>query len=150
PVTPNLVTLAGVAVAILSAWVFGKGFFAAYVGDALLFFLSGLGDEMDGMLARVKFRESAVGTGVAGVVENGTYVLSVGGMTIGLYRQHGVAELIYGAALIVGSVLSVVVINLQRKRSTDRSRPNEYLGKMYGLLDKDSSNLISWAVRHVH
>ena len=34
--------------------------------------------------------------------------------------------------------------------STDALRPNEYLAKMYGLLDRDPSNPISRAVRHIH
>jgi phosphatidylglycerophosphate synthase len=149
-VTPNAVTLVGLAVAILSCWEFARGFYTAYIGGALLFFLSGLCDEIDGMLARIKFRESAFGTWFEGFVDNTTYLLLFVGMTIGLYRQRGSEELIWGGALVAGCVLSVVVINLQRKRSTDPSRPNEYLGKMYGLLDADSSNFISRAVRQIH
>ena len=150
PITPNAVTLAGLAIAILSCLEFARGFYAAYVCGALLFFLSGLCDEMDGMLARIKLRESAFGTWFEGFVDNATYLLVFVGMTIGLYRQRGSEELIWGGALVAGCVLSVVVINLQRKRSTDPSRPNEYLGKMYGLLDADSSNFISRAVRQIH
>jgi phosphatidylglycerophosphate synthase len=150
PVTPNAVTLAGLFVAIFSCWMFACGFYAAYVVGALLFFLSGLCDEIDGMLARITFRESAFGTWFEGFVDNATYLLLFIGMTIGLYRERGGAELIWGGALIVGCVLSVLVVNLQRRRSTDPARPNEYLGKMYGLLDGDSSNLISRTVRHIH
>jgi phosphatidylglycerophosphate synthase len=150
PFTPNAVTLAGLAVAILSCWAFARGFYAAYVCGALLFFLSGLCDEMDGMLARIKFRESAFGTWFEGFVDNATYLLVFVGMTIGLYRQRGHAELVWGMALIAGSVLSVVLINLQRKRSTDAARPNEYLGNVYAKLDSDSSNFVSFAARHLN
>jgi len=150
PFTPNAVTLAGLAVAILSCWAFARGFYATYVCGALLFFLSGLCDEMDGMLARIKFRESAFGTWFEGFVDNATYLLVFVGMTIGLYRQRGSEELVWGAALVAGCAFSIVAINLQRKRSTDPTRPNEYLGKMYGLLDADSSNFISRAVRKIH
>ncbi len=148
--TPNAVTVAGLAVAILSCWAFARGFYAAYVCGALLFFLSGLCDEMDGMLARIKFRESAFGTWFEGFVDNATYLLVFVGITIGLYRQHGHAELVWGMALIAGSVLSVVLINLQRKRSTDAARPNEYLGNVYAKLDSDSSNFVSFAARHLN
>jgi hypothetical protein len=55
-ITPNAVTVAGLAVAILSCWQFARGFYGAYIAGALLFFLSGLCDEMDGMLAPIKFR----------------------------------------------------------------------------------------------
>jgi phosphatidylglycerophosphate synthase len=150
PITPNAITLAGLAVAILSCWAFARGFYAAYIAGALVFFLSGLCDEIDGMLARIKFRESAFGTWFEGFVDNATYLLVFAGITIGLYRQRGSNELLWGAALIAGCVLSIVVINLQRRRSTDPCRPNEYLGKMYGLLDADSSNFISRAARHLN
>jgi len=149
-VTPNAVTLAGLAVAILSCLEFVRGFYAAYVCGALLFFLSGLCDEIDGMLARIKFRESAFGTWFEGFVDNATYLLVFVGITIGLYRQHGHAELVWGMALIAGSVLSVVLINLQRKRSTDAARPHEYLGNVYAKLDRDSSNFVSFAARHLN
>ena len=150
PITPNAVTLAGLAVAILSCLEFARGSDAAYIYGALLFFLSGLCDEMDGMLARIKFRESAFGTWFEGFVDNATYLLVFAGMTIGLYRQFGHLELVWGLALLAGSVLSVVLINLQRKRSTDAARPNEYLGNVYAKLDSDSSNLVSFAARHLN
>jgi phosphatidylglycerophosphate synthase len=150
PITPNVVTLTGLFIAVVSAWMFSRGFYAAYVLGAVLFFLSGLCDEIDGMLARIKFRESAFGTWFEGFVDNATYLLIFGGITVGLFRQRGTRELIFGVALILGCVLSVLVINLQRKRSTDPARPNEYLGKMYKLWDSDSSNLISRVVRHIH
>jgi phosphatidylglycerophosphate synthase len=105
---------------------------------------------MDGMLARIKFRESAFGTWFEGFVDNATYLLVFVGMTIELYRQRGHAELVWGMALIAGSVLSVVLINLQRKRSTDAARPNEYLGNVYAKLDSDSSNFVSFAARHLN
>jgi phosphatidylglycerophosphate synthase len=150
PFTPNAVTLAGLAVAILSCWQLARGFYGAYIAGALLFFLSGLCDEMDGMLARIKFRESAFGTWFEGFVDNATYLLVFVGMTIGLYRQFGHLELVWGMALIAGSVLSVVLINLQRKRSTDAARPNEYLGNVYAKLDSDSSNFVSFVARHLN
>jgi phosphatidylglycerophosphate synthase len=149
-VTPNAVTLAGLAVAILSCWAFARGSYAAYIGGALLFFVSGLCDEIDGMLARIKFRESAFGTWFEGFVDNATYLLLFVGMTIGLYHERGRNEIFWGLTLIAGCVLSVVVINFQRKQSTDAARPNEYLGKMYGLLEADSSNLISRAARQLN
>src|SRR5260370_23058909 len=60
-VTPNLVTVGGLVVAIVAALLFARGSYPYYVGGALLFFLSGLVDEMDGMLARITFTESAFG-----------------------------------------------------------------------------------------
>jgi len=150
PVTPNMVTLGGLAVAIIAAYMYARGFYAAYVGGALLFFLSGLFDEADGMLARIKFRESVFGTWFEGFVDEATYLLLFGGITAGLYRERGPRELTYGYLLIIGCVLSIAVTRLQRKLATAPGRPHEYAGRLNRLLESDSSNLVSRVVRQIH
>ncbi len=149
-VTPNWVTVGGLVVAIVAALLFARGSYANYVGGALLFFLSGLIDEMDGMLARIKFTESAFGTWFEGFVDNATYLLVFSGITAGLYRQRGSHELFYGLALLTGCLLSFIVIALQRKVATAADRPHEYAGRMNHLMDNDSSNWISFITRQVH
>jgi phosphatidylglycerophosphate synthase len=149
-VTPNALTFGGLLVAVLGGLLFARGSYVNYVGGALLFFVSGLFDEMDGMLARIKFRESAFGTWFEGLVDNITYLVVFAGITIGLHRQYGSWPLKYGIALIIGCVLSVIVIGVQRKLSTAPDRPHEYAGKMNQLLEADSSNSLSLIVRHIH
>jgi phosphatidylglycerophosphate synthase len=149
PVTPNMVTTGGLIVAIVAALLFARGFYAAYVGGALLFFLSGLFDDADGMLARITFRESVFGTWFEGLVDETTYLLVFSGITAGLYRERGSGELIYGYLLIVGCVLSVAVTRLQRKMATAPDRPQEYVGRMYHLMESDSRNLVSRVARHL-
>ena len=149
-VTPNWVTLGGLVVGIAAALMYARGFYGAYVGGALLFFLSGLFDEADGMLARIKFRESVFGTWFEGFVDEATYLLLFGGITAGLYRERGPRELTYGYLLLIGCVLSIAVTRLQRKRATAPGRPHEYAGRLNRLLEEDSSNLISRVVRQIH
>lgn len=149
-VTPNLVTLGGLVVGIAAARMYARGFYAAYVGGALLFFLSGLFDEADGMIARIKFRESVFGTWFEGFVDEATYLMLFGGITVGLYRERGPRELTYGYLLLIGCVLSITVTRLQRKLATAPGRPHEYAGRLNRLLEEDSSNLISRVVRHIH
>ena len=149
-VTPNAVTLGGVVLAIFSAMAFARGNYWSYVAGALLFYIAGLFDEMDGMLARIKFSDSPFGTWFEGFADGISYVLLFGSVTIGLYRQHGPRELWVGAALLVGTILSLVVISLQRKRAASADRPHEYLGNFYRKLEDDSSNWISRMVRQVH
>jgi phosphatidylglycerophosphate synthase len=149
-VTPNWVTLGGLVVAIVAALMYARGYYAAYVGGALLFFLSGLFDEADGMLARLKFRESVFGTWFEGFVDEATYLLLFGGITAGLYREHGPRELTYGYLLIIGCALSIAVTRLQRKLATAPGRPHEYAGRLNRLLESDSSNLVSRIVRQIH
>jgi phosphatidylglycerophosphate synthase len=150
PVTPNGLTLAGLVVAIVGAFFFARGTYAFAVIGALLFFISGLFDEMDGMMARIKFRESPFGTWFEGFVDNVTYLATFIGIIIGLQRQHGGWALKYGAALIGGSILSIAVVALQRKLATSSDRPHEYQGKMNHLMEVDTSNLISKVIRQIH
>jgi hypothetical protein len=63
-ITPNAVTLGGVVVSIASVIAFARGSYWAYVAGAILFFIAGLFDEMDGMLARIKFADSPWGHGL--------------------------------------------------------------------------------------
>jgi phosphatidylglycerophosphate synthase len=146
-ITPNAVTFGGVLISIVSAFAFARGNYWSYVAGALLFYLAGLFDEMDGMLARITFADSPFGTWLEGFADGLSYLLLFGGITIGLYRQHGVRELWVGAALLVGAILSLVVTSLQRKRAASADRPNEYLGNFYRKLEEDSGNWISRAAR---
>jgi phosphatidylglycerophosphate synthase len=148
-VTPNMVTLVGLLLAIVGAYNFSQGTYVTSVVGALLFFASGLLDEVDGMLARTRFSDSAFGTWFEGTVDNFTYLLLFAGITIGLYRQRGPQEVLIGELALVGSILAVAVISWQRKRSTRPDRPNEYLGKMYRLLENDRGNWLSRTVRQV-
>jgi phosphatidylglycerophosphate synthase len=145
--TPNTVTFTGVVVAVFSAIAFSGGNYWSYVAGALLFFSSGLFDEMDGMLARIQFSDSPFGTYLESHADSVSYLLLFGGITIGLYRQHGDRELWIGGALLIGLVLALVVTTLQRKRAAAADRPTEYLGNFYRKLEADSSNWISRAVR---
>jgi phosphatidylglycerophosphate synthase len=147
-VTPNAVSFGGVLVAILSGLAFARGNYWSYVAGALLCFVAGLFDEIDGMLARIKFADSPFGTWLEGFADGLSYLLLFGGITIGLYRQHGTRELWVGALLLVGTTLALIVTSLQRKRAAAPDRPTEYLGNFYRRLDQDSSNWISFAVRH--
>jgi len=150
PATPNQVTFGGVVVSAVSAIAFARGGYWAYVVGALLFYLAGLFDEMDGMLARIKFADSPMGTWLEGFADGLSYLFLFVGITIGLYRQHGTRELWLGLALLVGTALALIVTNFQRKRATTADRPNEYLGTFYKMLENDKGNFISRQVRMVH
>jgi phosphatidylglycerophosphate synthase len=148
-ISPNAVTLAGLLVACVSAYFFSRGSYLFSVIGALLFFLSGLFDEIDGMLARIKFSDSAFGTWFEGSVDNLSYLLLFVGIAVGLSRHRGPRELWIGGVVLGGAILSVAVISWLRKRSTQPQRPNEYLGKLYRLLDEDRGNWISRVSRHI-
>jgi len=148
-VTPNAVTVGGVLVSILSAIAFTNGTYWWSVLGALLFYVAGLFDEMDGMLARVTFAESPQGTWFEGFADGLSYLLLFGGITIGLHRHYGRLATVMGIALLVGAILALIATSLQRRRATNPDQPNEYLGRFYQLLEKDSGNWISRVVRQV-
>jgi phosphatidylglycerophosphate synthase len=136
-------------VSILSAINFAHGTYPWSVLGALLFYIAGLFDEMDGMLARVTFGESPTGTYLEGAADGLSYLLLFGGITIGLSHHYGRTAVWMGIALLIGAALALVTTTLQRRRATTPDRPNEYLGRIYQLLEKDSGNWISRVVRQV-
>jgi phosphatidylglycerophosphate synthase len=148
-ITPNQVSFGGLLVALLSCWAFAQGSYLWYVLGALVFFVAGLFDEMDGMLARIKFADSPFGTWLEGAIDGASYLLLFGGAAVGLYKQHGRSELLVGAALFIGTALTIVVTSLMRRRGAPADRPSEYLGNFYQLLEKDSSNWISLVSRRI-
>jgi phosphatidylglycerophosphate synthase len=148
-ITPNAITFCGVVVSILSAMAFAQGTYPWSVLGALLFYVAGLFDEMDGMLARIKFAETPWGTWLEGAADGLSYLLLFGGIMIGLNRHYGRIAVWMGVALLIGSFLALIATSLQRRRATTPDRPNEYLGRFYQLLEKDSANWISRVVRQV-
>ena len=148
-ITPNQVTFAGVVVSVLSAVAFAQGTYMQDVLGALIFFVAGLFDEMDGMLARVKFMESPRGTWLEGFADGLSYLLVFAAITVGLRRHYGRLAVVMGVALVVGTILALIVTSLGRRRATAPDRPNEYLGRFYNLLENDSANWISRGVRQV-
>jgi phosphatidylglycerophosphate synthase len=141
-VTPNALTITGLLVAILAAFLFAGGSYVYYLAGALLFFVSGLFDEMDGMVARLKFQESTFGTWLEGFVDKITYLAVFAGIVIGLHREYGSWPLKCGIALIIGSVLSVLVMARPRKLATPPDRPQ--------LLEAGWSSEVSKIAREIH
>ena len=101
------------------------------------------------MAASRKFAESPMGTYLEGTADGLSYLLLFGGITVGLSHRYGRIAVWMGIALLIGAVLALVTTTLQRRRATTPDRPNEYLGRIYHLLEKDSGNWISRVVRQV-
>jgi phosphatidylglycerophosphate synthase len=148
-ITPNQVTFMGVVVSVLAAVAFAQGTYIQSALGAFIFFVAGLFDEMDGMLARIKFMESPRGTWLEGFADGLSYLLLFAGITMGLRRQYGKVEIVIGLLLLVGTMLALIVTSLGRRRATAPDRPNEYLGRFYSLLENDSANWVSRVVRKI-
>src|SRR5262249_37318277 len=150
PITPNMVTFSGLPIAMASGYWFSQGHWGAYVVGALLYFATVLVDEIDGMLARTTFRESAFGCWLESFVDYATYVPLFGGMTLGLTRQFGDRWMGLGLLLLFGTAMTCWVAVRHRKLATSPDRPEQYLPRYYRLLENDSVSVVSKFVRHVH
>jgi phosphatidylglycerophosphate synthase len=106
-------------------------------------------DEIDGMLARIKFQESTFGCWFETMVDYSSYLLIFAGMTAGGYRRGEWMYLPLGASLLLGSLLAFIVISIQRRLAAPPERPNEYSRRYLAALDRDSANPISLAIRHL-
>ena len=97
-ITPNAVTFGGVVISVLSAIAFARGGYSYSVLGSLLFYIAGLFDEMDGMLARIKFAESPRGTWLEGLADGLSYLLNIAvqeladeGVRVGYTSTNGLA-----------------------------------------------------------
>ncbi|MCZ2078143.1 MAG: CDP-alcohol phosphatidyltransferase family protein [Bryobacterales bacterium] len=149
PMTANAVTFMGLGVAVVAGCCFAQGSWFWNVMGAVAFFISGLLDEIDGMLARLKFLESPFGCWLETMADYLSYLLIFAGMTVGGYRSGGWVHLVTGLALLVGSLLSFVVIAIQRKLAAPADQPNEYSRIYLAALDRDAGNPISRTVRQL-
>lgn len=68
---------------------YARGYWTAYVVGALLYFVSVLLDEVDGMLARTKFQESPFGCWLETATDYASHLFLWVGMSLGLSRQYG-------------------------------------------------------------
>jgi hypothetical protein len=122
-ITPNAVALAAFAAAVISAVMFARGTYSSCVIGALLFFLSGLLDELSSMLAWVTFRESSLGIRTKGLLETLTCSIVLGGIMIGLYSHCRVSEIVGGGVLMIGCLVPLIVIAIQGRTATDADQP---------------------------
>jgi phosphatidylglycerophosphate synthase len=143
PITPNAVTFAGLAAAIFSGYWFAHGFRTAYLVGAFLYFGSVLFDEMDGMLARVTFRESPFGCWLETFVDDAGYLSIFTGMAVGLYAEYGIHSVIEGALLMFGTLMCMAILIRQRKMGTDPARPQDYRMLLHRNLKATSRNFSS-------
>jgi phosphatidylglycerophosphate synthase len=114
---PTEVTLAGLMVAIGSAWCISQGSYLAGLAGAILYYVSMVLDCSDGEVARLAVRDSDFGAWIETMVDYTTYVLLLGGLTLAVRDEpgHGAFE---AAALIaaIGSMVVAAVATYLRHR----------------------------------
>ena len=102
-VSPNLLTLAGLGVGLLSACLFGL---ARPLPAGIFLLLCGFLDLLDGAVARKGGRETAFGGVLDSVVDRYVDFLVLLGMVWGgLAEAFGVSGLVWGGAAMLGSLM---------------------------------------------
>jgi phosphatidylglycerophosphate synthase len=88
-VSPNHITLAGVATGLAGAFLFSQPGYLPKVMGSLFFLLCVILDGVDGEVARLKLRESRFGHYFDIVTDNVVHIALFSGIAIGLFRDTG-------------------------------------------------------------
>ncbi|MCC7009783.1 MAG: CDP-alcohol phosphatidyltransferase family protein [Acidobacteria bacterium] len=106
-VRPSQVTLAGLVVAVLSAWCISRGRYLPGLAGALLYYASMVLDCSDGEVARLSVRDSDFGAWFETVVDYATYVLLLAALAIAVRTDTG--RSVFETAAFVAAIGSLVV-----------------------------------------
>ncbi len=141
PLTPNMVSLLGVIVSIISGYFYARGQYLYAIVGGLLAVASSLLDHIDGCIARLKSKESAFGAHFDTICDYVFYVSFGLGATIGLYRSSGSQIYIWlGTAAFFGILISLVITSY--RRNTFASNASAFATEAHSLLDQNLQNPI--------
>lgn len=111
PATPNQVTVASALFGLLGAWYFADGTHVAGIVGALLLQWSALVDCVDGDIARVVFKETAIGKWLDLGLDQVVHVAVFASIAIGLSRQGNDAPVFWlGVSAVAGALISFAVV----------------------------------------
>ncbi|PIQ95364.1 MAG: hypothetical protein COV67_15330 [Nitrospinae bacterium CG11_big_fil_rev_8_21_14_0_20_56_8] len=100
PVTPNQLTLFGLAIGLGAGWFFAQGTYLWGVAGAILLALTAIWDCCDGDVARLKFMESDFGETLDTACDNIINVFIFTGMMIGVAHTRGLGYALVPFALL--------------------------------------------------
>lgn len=134
PVSPNMVTLGGLALGLLA----GRQFWDATPGSALVglaaYFLSSVADHADGQLARLTGRVTVFGGWLDVFADTVIQVVIAFGMAETARVRGGALTLLLGATAACGLALSALCVNLLPPRTP---RPGHAASLIRGLANRD-------------
>jgi len=148
PITPNMVSLFTLGMSFAAGVFLALGGYWNMLTGAVLSWLASVLDGCDGEVARLKLQESDFGCWLETICDYLYYLFIFAGMTIGLARNTGAhGYLVWGGALVFGTIASILTTGLQRHRLTS-GRPEQYLGLWHKEADNRSSNPFLFLGRH--
>jgi phosphatidylglycerophosphate synthase len=121
-VSPNTVSLVSILIGVVAAGGFALGDYRSAVMAAILFQISAIVDCVDGDLARVLFKESALGKWLDLIGDQIVHVSVFAGIAAGLlYRGEVPAAGWLGFSAVAGALLSFVVVLRGMRLPADQS-----------------------------
>ncbi len=130
PVSPNVVTLLILGVSVASGAFFARGGYWNMLLGAFLSVWSSILDGCDGEVARFKLLSSELGCWLDTVCDYLYYLIVFVGITWGLKRTSGDAYLVWGVALVIGTLLSSTVVGWMRRRVA-ANHPEKFLAQFH-------------------
>ncbi len=145
-VTPNQITLTGMSIGFIGAFLLSFPNYWAQLLGAFLFLFCVIVDGVDGEIARLKLKESIFGHYLDIITDNLVHVAIFIGMGIGLYRKTGnqlyltlIWVLLIGFGLCAISVYQCIL-----KKSEEELRRSPFLIKAMSLLtNRDFAYLVA-------
>jgi phosphatidylglycerophosphate synthase len=114
-----------VSLGVYAGWMFSRGDYATGVVAAFLSLAASILDGCDGELARLQYKESVFGCWLDTAGDYIYYLAVFVGLTVGTVRQTGWQGYWWiGAALLVGSLLTFLLLIVLRRRITG-GRPDQ-------------------------
>jgi phosphatidylglycerophosphate synthase len=124
--SPHVMSILIIGLGLYAGWLFSVGKSATGVMAALVSLAASILDGSDGELARLQYKESAFGCWLDTVGDYTYYLAIFAGLTVGTVRQTGWSGFWWvGAALLIGTLLTFVLMTLLRRRITG-GRPDQF------------------------
>lgn len=151
-VTPNVLTLGTLILAVLTAWVLAQGWSWSFVLGAFLYQLNSTLDGCDGEIARVKFLTSKFGEWadtICDQIANFSFALA---LPIGLYRLNDRQPLYLwlGAAVAVSLAVTLLLVYFKTRKVSDAGHFNDYGRSLVrGLKPRSAAARVLAVVTHL-
>jgi phosphatidylglycerophosphate synthase len=131
--TANAATLFTFAIGVLAGWFLAQTTQATMIAGTALFWFASVADGIDGEMARLTFSDSQTGEQIDTFVDAATYVVALGGVVVGWWRQGMGRDGIALAAVVAVGLPAMLVWAMQFVRTATGDRVDTKLIE-YGVV----------------
>ncbi|MEO7540304.1 MAG: CDP-alcohol phosphatidyltransferase family protein, partial [Pyrinomonadaceae bacterium] len=145
-ITPNMISLLGVIVSIISGYFYSRGHYQYAVLGGLFAVASSLLDHIDGSIARIKSKESAFGAHFDTICDYVFYISFGVGATVVLYQASSSPFYVWiGAAILGGTFISLLIISY--RRTSFATNASTYAAEALKRIDETPNQILSLGSR---